>query len=113
MLGTLEQNQAVLVIFNVVGICSMCCYFWFTILTRETFPELCLDAFMAATFLLLAAGVAVNHFFGLLALGASLGRHQVRLGHAKARAGMAGGNRLRLLLDRWARCSTFTCRWRA
>jgi tetratricopeptide (TPR) repeat protein len=73
MLGTLEQNHAVLVIYHIVGICSMIVYFWFSIITRETFPELCLDAFMAATFLLLAAGVAVNHFFGLLALGAIAG----------------------------------------
>src|SRR6267142_4022701 len=73
MLGTLEQNHAVLVIYHIVGICSMVLYFWFSIITRETFPELCLDALMAATFLLLAAGVAVNHFFGLLALGAIAG----------------------------------------
>jgi thioredoxin-like negative regulator of GroEL len=73
MLGTLEQNHAVLVIYHIVGICSMVMYFWFSIITRETFPELCLDALMAATFLLVAAGVAVNHFFGLLALGAIAG----------------------------------------
>jgi tetratricopeptide (TPR) repeat protein len=66
MLGTLEQNHAVLVIYHIVGVCSMVLYFWFSIITRETFPELCLDACLAATFLLLAAGIAVNHFFILL-----------------------------------------------
>jgi thioredoxin-like negative regulator of GroEL len=73
MLGTLEQNPAVYKIYWVVGIISIMAYFWFTIITRETFPELCLDACLAAALLLLAAGVAVNHFFGLLALGAIAG----------------------------------------
>jgi thioredoxin-like negative regulator of GroEL len=73
MLGTLEQNHAVLVIYHIVGICSMALYSWFTIVTRETFPELCLDAFLAATFLLLVAGIAVNHLIFLLVLGAIAG----------------------------------------
>src|SRR3954471_15821891 len=33
MLGTLEQNHAVLVIYHIVGVCSMVLYFWFTIIT--------------------------------------------------------------------------------
>ena len=73
MLGTLQQNPAVLVIYHIVGICSIVVYFWFTILTSETFPEICLDAFLAATLLLLSAGLVVNHFFYLLALGAIVG----------------------------------------
>jgi thioredoxin-like negative regulator of GroEL len=73
MLGTLEQNPAVYKIYWVVGIVSVIAYFWFSIITRETFPELCLDAFLAATLLLLAAGIAVNHFFILLALGGIAG----------------------------------------
>jgi len=68
MLGALEQNHAVLVIYWIVGIVSILTYFWFTILTQETFPELCLDACLAASLLLLAAGLAINHFFFLLAL---------------------------------------------
>src|SRR5262245_58449630 len=73
MLGTLEQNHAVLVIYHIVGVCSMILYFWFSIITRETFPELCLDACLAATFLLIAAAVAVKGVFGILALGAAAG----------------------------------------
>src|ERR1051326_5065882 len=35
--GTLEQNHAVLVIYHIVGICSILLYFWFTIITTESF----------------------------------------------------------------------------
>src|SRR5882672_7108094 len=52
MLGALEANPAILTIFHVVGACSIASYFWFTILTRETFPELCLDAAIAGLVLL-------------------------------------------------------------
>src|ERR1051326_300845 len=70
MLGTLEQNHAVLVIYHIVGICSILLYFWFTIITTESFPELCLDACLTAFFLLLIAGLFVNHFFLVLMLAA-------------------------------------------
>src|SRR6266478_3093968 len=43
ILTTLEQNPAVFTIFNVVGLCSIGAYIWFTVLTRETFPEFCFD----------------------------------------------------------------------
>src|SRR5215471_4485502 len=42
ILTALEQNQAVFVIFIIVGICSIAAYCWFMVLTKETFPELCL-----------------------------------------------------------------------
>ena len=48
ILTALEQNNAIFIIFNVVGVGSMIAYLWFTILTRETFPELCRDACWAA-----------------------------------------------------------------
>src|SRR5438094_3119541 len=54
MLSTLEQNPAVFVIFNVVGICSIIAYFSFAFLTRESFPEFCLDASQTAFILLVA-----------------------------------------------------------
>src|SRR5439155_1373026 len=61
-----DANPAVWVIFNVVGACSIGAYLWFTVLTRETFPEFCLDASLAVTVLLLAATPSVR-FCGLLA----------------------------------------------
>src|ERR1043165_5933858 len=67
MLGTLEQNHAVYVIYWIVGLVSIGVYFWFTIITRETFSELCLDGCLTAALLLLSAGIAVNHFFIVLA----------------------------------------------
>jgi thioredoxin-like negative regulator of GroEL len=73
MLGALEQNHAVLVIYHIVGICSILLYFWFTIITSETFPELCLDGCLTAFFLLVVAGVFFNHFFLVLAVGALAG----------------------------------------
>ena len=63
-------NLAIFYIFIVVGVVSMIAYIWFTILSRETFPEFCLDASLAATILFLAAAVAVGGFFWILALGA-------------------------------------------
>src|SRR5438094_4194750 len=54
MLSTLEQNPAVFVIFNVVGVCSIIAYFSFSYLTKETFPEFCLDASQTAFILLVA-----------------------------------------------------------
>ena len=44
ILTALEQNHAVFVIFNVVGIGSLAAYVWFAVLTKETFAEFCLDA---------------------------------------------------------------------
>ncbi len=73
MLGALEQNHAVLVIYHIVGIISILLYFWFTIITTESFPELCLDACLTAFFLLLVAGLFVNHFFLVLMIGALVG----------------------------------------
>ena len=70
MLTTLDANPAVFVIFNVVGIASIAAYFWFTILSRETFPEFCLDAAIAATLLLMATGLAKGGFAWVLAVGA-------------------------------------------
>src|SRR5882724_12042523 len=69
MLSTLEQNPAVFVIFNVVGVCSIIAYFSFAFLTRETFPEFCLDACQAATILLIAGAIASGGYFWLLVLG--------------------------------------------
>jgi tetratricopeptide (TPR) repeat protein len=63
-----EANPAIFVIFNVVGVASIACYLWFTVLTRETFPEFCLDGALAGTVLLLAATPSVR-FCGILALG--------------------------------------------
>jgi tetratricopeptide (TPR) repeat protein len=70
MLTTLDANPAVFVIFNVVGVCSIAAYFWFTILSRETFPEFCLDASLAAALLLLSTGLANGGFVWVLAVGA-------------------------------------------
>src|SRR2546423_9253345 len=55
MLGPLEQNHAVYVIYWIVGVVSIISYFWFSIITRETFPELCLDACLTAALLLVSA----------------------------------------------------------
>ncbi len=71
MLGALDQNRAIFTIFIVVGVASIAAYFWFSILTRESFPELCLDAALAATLILLAAAVGQSSFFlGLLTMAA-------------------------------------------
>src|SRR6266705_2481952 len=56
-------SQSVIVIFNVVGVCSIIAYFSFAFLTRETFPEFCLDACQAATFLFLGGALAKGGFF--------------------------------------------------
>jgi thioredoxin-like negative regulator of GroEL len=68
ILTALEQNQAILGVFHFVGICSIAAYFWFTILTRETFPEFCLDASLAALMLFVAAAIPLGGFFWVLAL---------------------------------------------
>src|SRR5204862_2937511 len=68
ILTALEQNQAVFVIFNVVGVCSIAAYVWFSILTKETFAEFCLDGAMSGFFLLLASGPVQGSSFSVLAL---------------------------------------------
>ncbi|HYG33191.1 MAG TPA: hypothetical protein VEC99_00315, partial [Clostridia bacterium] len=70
VLTTLEQNQAIFVIFNVVGCCSIALYLWFTFLTRETFPEFCFDGSLAGFFILLTLVPSWGFFAGVLALGA-------------------------------------------
>src|SRR5215467_8913206 len=54
ILTALEQNQAVLAIYHVVGIVSIIAYVWFAYLTKETFPEFCLDACESGFFLCVA-----------------------------------------------------------
>jgi tetratricopeptide (TPR) repeat protein len=68
ILTALDQNQAVFVIFNVVGVCSIAAYTWFTILSKETFQEFCLDGSMAAFFILASLIPGHGLFYGLLAL---------------------------------------------
>jgi thioredoxin-like negative regulator of GroEL len=68
ILTALEQNPAVFVIFNVVGISSLAAYVWFAIRTKETFGEYCFDASQAAVFLSLAAVPALGWLAWLLAL---------------------------------------------
>jgi len=82
VLTSLEQNQAILGIFYVVGISSIIAYFWFSILTRETFPEFCLDARNRIR-LLGAAGVGAGGFFWFCR-GLPGGNGKIRLGHAQA-----------------------------
>ena len=68
ILTALDQNQAVFVIFNVVGGCSMAAYIWFSILSKETMAEFCLDGSMAAVPILLSLIPGHGLFFGFLAL---------------------------------------------
>jgi tetratricopeptide (TPR) repeat protein len=68
ILTGLEQNSAVFTIFIIVGLCSMAAYFWFAILTRETFPEFCLDFCKVATIALICAVPAQGMFCLVLAL---------------------------------------------
>jgi tetratricopeptide (TPR) repeat protein len=72
ILTALEANRAVYNIFNVVGVCSIAAYLWFTVLSRETFLEFCLDGFLSGFFLCLSA-VPLSGFFLVLALGALAG----------------------------------------
>jgi tetratricopeptide (TPR) repeat protein len=72
ILTALENNYAIFVIFNVVGILSIAAYVWFTLLSRESFPEFCLDGCLAGFFLFLAS-IPVSGFFAVLALGALCG----------------------------------------
>jgi len=70
LLAALAGNPQVIGLYHVVGLASIACYFWFAILTRETFPELCLDASMTACVLFLAAVPAMGIFGVVLAVGA-------------------------------------------
>jgi len=111
MLERCEQNHAVLVIYHIVGICSILLYFWFTIITSETFKRVCLDAFLTSFFLLVIAYLFVSHLFFVLVLGALagviwFGWHTRKLG-------------LEWLVGLGCACAgfsepsfTFTCRWR-
>jgi len=66
----LEANPAVFAVFNVVGVCSVAAYGWFAVLTKETRREFCLDASLAAFFILLAAVAGEGGLLWLLPLGA-------------------------------------------
>lgn len=70
ILTALDQNQAIFVIFNAVGVASIACYCWFSLLSKETLPEFCLDGSLAGFFILLILTPAFGWFFGVLALGA-------------------------------------------
>ncbi len=68
VLTALDQNAAIFVIFNIVGIVSIACYCWFTILSNETFREYLLDGALAAFFISLAVVPVLGWFFGLVSL---------------------------------------------
>jgi len=71
VLTILDSNVAIYHMYNVVGLVSLALYFWFTILTRETFTEFCLDAALCATLFL--ACVAIGNgggFWWVLVIGA-------------------------------------------
>jgi tetratricopeptide (TPR) repeat protein len=70
ILTALEANNAIYVIFNVVGLCSIVAYLWFATLTKESFQEFCLDASIGAFFVLSALKPALGTFSIILALGA-------------------------------------------
>ncbi|HEY5915224.1 MAG TPA: hypothetical protein VJA21_31915, partial [Verrucomicrobiae bacterium] len=73
VLTALENNQAIFVIFNVVGIASIAAYAWFAVLTRETASELGLDAAMAGLVVGLALMATQGWGFGFLSLAALAG----------------------------------------
>jgi tetratricopeptide (TPR) repeat protein len=70
VLTALDQNAAIFVIFNVVGIGSIACYCWFTILSKETLEEYLLDGALAAFFISLAMVPVLGSLFGLVSLAA-------------------------------------------
>src|SRR6267142_41322 len=65
-----QANPAIFNIFIIVGVVSILAFLWFAYLTRETFPEFCLDAALPAFILLLCAAVTTGGFFWILTLGA-------------------------------------------
>ena len=70
VLTALAANPAVLVVFHVVGVCSLAAYGWFALLTRERPIEFVMDGAYAAFWLFLAAMPALGVFGALLALAA-------------------------------------------
>src|SRR5262245_54581649 len=69
ILTSLQQNLAILTIFNIVGILSVIAYIWFTFLTGETFFELCRDACLAVSLLCSAGALGLGGFMWLVAMG--------------------------------------------
>lgn len=70
ILTALENNQAIFVIFNVVGVLSIIAYIWFCILTKETGVEFGLDGCLAALVISLALALAHKPAFLALSLAA-------------------------------------------
>lgn len=68
VLTALDQNAAIFVIFNVVGVGSIAAYCWFTILSRETFREYLLDGTLAVFFISLAMVPALGWVLVLVAV---------------------------------------------
>ncbi len=69
ILTALDNNQAVLNIFHVVGMASLVAYLWFAfILTKETVNEFALDACLAGTLILWSAIPAGGIICGVLSL---------------------------------------------
>jgi thioredoxin-like negative regulator of GroEL len=64
ILTTLESNQAVFVIYHVVGVCSLLAYLWFAFLTRATARELTRNALEAAFFAVVAGMPALSSSMG-------------------------------------------------
>jgi thioredoxin-like negative regulator of GroEL len=67
LLTAWDENQAIFVIFNIVGICSIACYGAFCFLSKETTAEYGLDAALAGLFLSLTAIPAVGLWMALVA----------------------------------------------
>jgi len=64
ILTVLESNQAVFVIFHIVGLCSILLYGWFSFLSRTTLLEFGCNFFWTATWLTLAAVPALASVLG-------------------------------------------------
>jgi tetratricopeptide (TPR) repeat protein len=73
ILTALRDNGPVYFIFHVVGIGSILAYFWFTILSKETFPEFCRDAALAGFVFLLAASPSGGSICYLLSVACLVG----------------------------------------
>ena len=70
VLTALDQNAAIFVIFNVVGVSSIAAYCWFTVLSRETLSEYLLDGALGSFFIALAMIPAMGLALGVMALAA-------------------------------------------
>lgn len=86
VLTTLENNQAIFVIFNVIGVASIIAYVWFAVLTRENLLEIALDVSLTAFSVCLALVVAQGLGYLVLVFGCLAGliyfaRRMWRLGH--------------------------------